>query len=342
MDYIDLLKKIDDKTIKNINLIHVKEPYLYDLLIDSLKKSLMDDGFLDFNFNQFDFEKADQEDVIAAIETLPMFSDKKIVILENIGLERDKLSKNKDFLDGLENLFQDFNPSTVLLMTYRSEKLFKGKFVKQVVKYGDLVDVERLNRVQLGNFIQKAFGKNKMKIDKGLADFIGQKTSYLERDSVKTLYDVENELLKLINNLGTRPLTREEIEYTMIENFDENIFHLLDAISEKNTSQALELYRGMLRANYDPFRIYYMVLRQIRNLIMVRDSQRRKLSKQTAMKYIGMSSFEYDKLARYTRAFKFSQLEDLHSYSYEIEKNIKTSRGDMDVLLELLIVKMAS
>ena len=342
MDYLDLLKKIDDKTIKNINLIQVNEPYLYDLLIDSLKASLKDDGFLDFNFNQFDFEKSDHRDVISAIETLPMFSDKKIVIIDRMGLEKDKLSKNKDFLNELEGLFKDFNPSTILIMAFKGEKLFKGKFVKQVVKYGDLVEVERLNRSQLTGFIKKAFAKNKMKLDDNVADFIGQKTAYLEKDSKKTLYDVENELLKLINNLGTRPLTKEEIDYTMVENYDENIFHLLDAISEKNASQAIYLYRGMLRANYDPFRIYYMVLRQIRNLIMVRDSQRRRLSKQTAMKYIGMSSFEYDKLTSHTKRFKFSQLEDLHARCYDMEKKIKTSSGDMDLLLELLIVRMAS
>lgn len=336
MNYIDFLKKLDDNKLKNINLIKVVEPYLYDKMKNILKRDFIGEEFLDFNFERFDFEKMTREEFESSIETLPFMSDRKIILIENMILDKDKLKKYEDILEFMSKKFLDLSEYSYVFLICSTEKLFKGKFVKLIEKNGDIIELQRLDRNQLNGFVSKFFLNSDKKISPKSIGLINTRLGYLDRDSKINLFDVENELKKLIHNIKSTSPTDEEIEDAITQNFDEKIFSLLDAMVDRNVKKALIIYKRMQEE--DQFMIFYMIVRQIRNMICLRDIYEKKISKETGLKYTGLSYFEYDKLMSRIKFFDLQKLLRLHSMCYELEKGIKTSSASIGFGIEKLII----
>ena len=337
MDYLGLLKAIDQKKLNNIVLIHVSEPYLYDMALLSIKRDMIGEDMLDLNFQVFGFENLDLKALDSAIETLPVFADKRVIMINNMGIQKDALKKNQAALDFIQGKFDGINPSTILIMVYRGDNLFKGKFVKEAEKKGLLVEIKRLDQRQLLGFIQKYFRRNGVAIDNAACLLIADRIGYLDRDSKIGLYELENELSKLLNNLKRPELSKKDILEIIEENFEDNIFKFTNALSQMDRKEAFGMLNRMTEDEY--FMTFHMVLRHIRNLICVKDCEDKKINKASGMKFCALSPFEYDKDRGFANRFPMEKLLGLHKYCYDIEKATKTSSGDMKYMLERLIIE---
>lgn len=335
MDYIDFLNKLDKNKFKNINLIQVTEPYFLDLAIGALRKDFVGEDFLDFNYEKLEFEKLEIEKYQATIETLPLMSDKRLIVIDNCNFEKDSLKKYENILSFMQKTFENFNSLSYIFFVFKSEKLFKGKFIKSIEKFGDIYKFDRLDGNKFRSFIDKFFMKNKIKLDNKSINFISERLRYLDKDSNKNLYEIENELYKLANNIKSEKPTFDEIEESIIDTFEEKIFGLLDYMSEKNVKKSITAYRSM--ENEDKFMIYYMIIRQVRNLICVKDCANKRINGQTAQSYCNIGSFEYNKLLKFVNKFTLEDLLYIHKLCYESEKYIKTSKRKIDDLIERVI-----
>lgn len=337
MDYIDLIKNIDDNKIKNINLLHVDEVYFLDLAIDVLKKDFLGEDFLDFNYEKIDFENLTTDSFDNFVETLPLMSDKRLIVIDNADLNKDSLKKYEQLLDYIQEKLKNFNDMTYLFFVYESEKLFKGKFVKTIEKYGDIYNFTRLDKGRFVSFVNKYFASNGVKLDMRSSTLIVDRLRYLDRDATKNLFEVENELSKLLNNIKSSSPSFDEIEESIIDTFEEKIFGLLDFMSTKDAMKSLKAYRTM--HNEDQFMIYYMIIRQIRNMICVKDCRDKRVNIQTGQSYCGLSNFEYGKLERFVGKFTMEDLLEIHKLCFKSEEMLKTSKRDIEDLIERIILE---
>lgn len=335
MDYIDLIKNIDNNKIKNINLIHIEEPYFLELGVDVLKKDFLGEDFLDFNYEKVDFDTLTTDSFDNMVETLPLMSEKRLVIIDETDISRDSLKKNEEMLSYISDKFKDFNDLTYIFFIYNGEKLFKGKFVKQVEKFGQVYTFGRLDRNKFASFVGKYFASNGVRLDNKSTKLIVDRLRYLDRDATKNLIEVENELSKLLNNIKSNQPSYDEIEESIIDTFEEKIFGLLDYMSTKDALKAIKAYKTM--EGEDKFMIYYMIIRQIRNMICVKSCKDNKVIMQTGQSYCGLGNFEYGKLERFVDKFTMDDLLKIHSLCFESEQMIKTSRREMDDLIERII-----
>lgn len=337
MNYIDLIKNIEKKQVNNIILIHDKEPYLTEIAIESMKKDFLDEGFIDLNFVKFQFEKLDKNDYFSAVNTLPFMDDKRLIVIDNLYLQRDKIKKYEEKFEFLQKSFDDFNKSSILVLIYKGESIYKsGKFFKQIEKKGDLYIVDRLDKRQFQNFIIKHFQRANIKMDSRNTDFIVERLGYLSRDSKVSLYDVSNELDKLSNHLKNKNLALKDIEESVLEYFQDNIFMLTDALSNRQVNKALVLFNRM--DDEDDFMIYHMILRQVKNLICVKDCDSKRFNKATGMKYCMIGAFEYDKNVRFAKNFTMHELIGIHKICFESEEKVKTTGVSMRSQLKRIIL----
>ena len=109
MNYIDLINNIDEKKLNNIVLIQIKEPYLYDLAMESIKKDYLNEAFLDLNYVKLDFEKLTGQRFLDSVETLPFMDEHKIVLIENVVLNKDKLKKYEATFDYIQKSHSECN-----------------------------------------------------------------------------------------------------------------------------------------------------------------------------------------------------------------------------------------
>ena len=340
MNYIDLLNDIDKKKLANIVLIHVREKYLYDIAINSLKNDYLNRDFVGLNFTKLDFEKLDKASFVNAIETLPLMDEKKVVLVEDLPLEKDKAKKYSKQLEIIEGSFKDFNDRTSLILTFSGDKIYKtGKFAKKLLKNAKTYDIDRLDRRQFNNFIVKYFAKNKVNLDLAKADLISSRLSYLEKDSRVNLFDVENELNKLLNNIGSGKPSLKEIEETVIEHFQDNIFAFTDALSNKRVKDAMTLLYRMDEDDY--YMAFHMMLRQVKNLLCIKDCSSNRINKSETMKICMVGPYEYDKNSKFMRNFTLDQLLDIHKACFEAEKRVKTTGADIKDELRKIIASFS-
>lgn len=337
MDYIDLLKNIDNRKLKNINLIHVEEPYFIDLANKVLIKDFLGEDFLDFNYEKINFSDLTGDLFETSVETLPFMSDKRLIVIEDFDISKDSLKKYESILDFISEKFEKFNSSTYIFLIYRGDKLFKGKFVKKLMKYGDLYIFTRLDKSKFSSFVQKYFLAKGVRLDYKSTSLIVERLRYLDRDASKNLFEVENELNKLANNIKSSQPSYDEIEESIIDTFEEKIFGLLDYMSSKDPIKALSAYKTM--EGEDKVMIYFMIIRQIRNMICVKDCEQKRINMQTGQSYCGLGNYEYGKLQRFIRSFKMEDLLKIHRLCYEAEEMRKTSKRTMDEIIVRIILE---
>lgn len=335
MNYIDLIKDIDQGKLNNIILFNVSESYLYDMAIDIIKKDMLDQAFLDLNFLKYDFESIEKNTFTSAVETLPFMDQKRFILIENLVLERDKIKKYEDKFDFIMSYIENINPSTFLLLTYEGSSMFKGKFVNSVIKNGQVYDISRLNRKDFLSFIAKYFAKNKIKIDRNQATLIADRLGYTDRDSKLTLYEAVNEMQKLVNSIDTTTPDMKLIEEVVTEHFDDNIFKLTDALCNRDIKLALELNSRMKEEPAN--RVFSMILRQVRILIGVQSCIDNRVSKASGMKYLKIGSFEYDKGIRFVRNFNMNELLGIHKKAASLEMNSRAGMDAEDAVKRLIL-----
>lgn len=335
MNYIDLLNNINKNKVNSINLIDSSEIYLLDMAIEELKDFAGRD-FLDFNYEKYDYANLTKEDYMKSIETLPVMASYRLIFVDGMVLDKDRVKKFEDKLGFIIDSFENFNPSTILFLINRDGKIFTGgKLYKKLTAYADLYDIGRLDKKDLINFIGKYFTRKSKQIDKLTAEYIGDSLGYLDKDSNKNLYDVENELDKLLNNMESERLSLDFVKENLEKSQSEIIFALTDALGQRNLKRALRVYKNI--DVEDKASIFYMLIRFIRNLICIKDCVNSRIKVETAANYCDIKTFEYNKTSAFVRNFSFEKLLSLHKIAYEGELALKTSNKSLETIVENLI-----
>lgn len=339
MKYLDLVKQTTSNSLSGSYFIEVDERYLYD----SIENILVEDVVVnkDFNYEKIDGEEASLDEIITSFEMLPVFSDKRYVIVKNIDFSKDVVKKNEKFLESLSKYFDNPNESTVIFLVNLKTKPFKsGKYFKKIISKTKTVNIERLNKKEFSSFVVKFFKKNNKDIGKSTVQYIIDQSGYFEYNSDVNLYDIENEL-KNIRDYSNTKVTTTDVVKVKLQIDDDNIFNFLDQLSAKNYSKSLSLFRGFQRQNMDNFQLFYMIVRQFRNIYYIKLLKDKGIGQYEGLKLTKISKYEYGKLSR-INSFSSDDLRKIHGLLFNIEKRMKTVNPDFNLELEILIARICT
>jgi len=165
------------------------------------------------------------------------------------------------------------------------------------------------------------------------------------------LWQVSNEIDKLLNyKLGREPkLTKggekviievEDVEMLVRGSFDENIFALTDAISNKNKTLATELLEEQIEAGLTDSYLINMIVRQFRILLQIRQGLDLGLSSRKMINSLKLHPFIIQKGINQVRKFNLTTLKNILNELVKIDFKMKTGRADVKTMLNLLIAKI--
>lgn len=345
MTYRDVLKDIENEELKTVYLLFGPEMYLKDKIINAVKTKYIDKAFETLNYSYIDGKTATTDDIINACETLPFMSEKKIVVVDESqafkGNTKDNLSL-KD--DNLGDYVEKISSSTCLIFVLKEDKIDnRKKIVKNIKKFGRVVELEKLKNEELNNWTELQFRKYKKAIKRPELTYFLSSTSYLDRNSDKTLYDLENEIDKVVNYVGDKlEITKSDIEYTKPKSLENDIFKLIDFISQKNTSSAIAIFNDMLLSGEAVQLILYMISRQIKLLLVSKLLE----EKGYGIKAIGQKinvyhNFIIQKLISQGKVFTEQELTVYLNKCMNVDKEIKTGKIDSKLGVEVLIVELS-
>lgn len=340
MNYKAILEDIKKNSLKSVYLFYGTEKYLIDWVIKQIKDKYIDETFETLNYIFLNGKEIKTDNVINACETLPFMSDKKVVIVDNpLYFSSSDENKNEE---ELLNYLKNKNLNTILIFILDNEKIDnRKKIIKTIKDNGEIIEFNKLSFDELVKWIKKKFTEYKKKITNNEINYIIQLSAYLEKNNNKTLYDLENEIVKIVNFLGNNSnISKEDIEKVMIKSIENNIFKLVDGIGQKKPELSIKILNEMLLENEPIQVIMHMVIRQFRLLYKAKLLDEIGYSQIEIAKKIKVQPYIAKKILNQCRNFSRDELDLILKKCLEIDKDIKKGKIDSKIALETLIVNI--
>lgn len=339
MNYNEFVNIINEDKVNPVYLFLGNEEYLMNRAIDRLKKKYVSESLEALNYIVIDGKSSSFDDILNACETLPFMSEKKIVVIRDIS--RILENGSEDMGKKIASYVEELEGYLCLIIMDRSNNLKKTSSIyKRIKKLNGVVEFTTLKGRDLNLWVSEGFKKHGKKISSGNVNYFIDRSTYSEYGSNKTLYDLQNELLKVVDYTKESEVTKEDIDIVLIKTLDTNIFNLLNNINKKDSEAALKIFNEMHMANEPIPRILYMIIRQIRLMLMYKLYKERGYSEKECQGKMQISFFEFKKLSTQARGFSEEDLKKSLNKILEIDIKQKTSSQDEKLALEILIVNL--
>jgi len=311
----------DLSALKPVYIIYGEQDILLDQAVDRLKRLISATGDLDFNFETFEGGASLVDDVIAAANTLPFLSEKRLVVLNGLdGVDAAAQSM-------LAVYAQDPSPSTVLVMTCKKVDR-RTKLFKAVHKTGVVAEY-KAERSEYPGLIVEMFRKRGCEVTRdGAATLMDRVGMDLRRLSV--------EADKISAFVGPeRRLGRDEIEAVVAKTAPVSIFTFTDAIGLRELETALRAASALQDDGESAVRLATMSTWHLRNLVKVKALAERGLDRSALTRQAGLrGEWQTRNLLRQAERFETAELIAGLRGAAQMEAEMKTSPVEPGLVLE--------
>lgn len=331
MEIKDLNKQLREKEIRKLYLFYGPEEYLKKYYVESIKKIALTGSLTEMNYIVLE-GKQDMDRLRVSCETVPILSERKIVVVKNSGLL--KSGKNNEASSSLLSLLQDI-PDYTSLIFYEEEIDKRIKAAKYIIDNGAAVEFTYQKAPDLVKWVIKVFKSYKKDIDTDTA-------AYLVENSEQGMTEILNEIDKLNAYLGDRSrVDIADIDRVCTKSIKGRIFDLTDAIAEGNGEKAYKLLDDMIVLREPVQKIQFMISRQLTQLYKIKLLSRKGISTADISKELGIPSFVCNKILKTAGGFTEKQLKKALERSLEMDVAIKTGKIGDRTAVELIIAELS-
>jgi DNA polymerase III subunit delta len=343
MSYRQLMSDIKNNSIKSVYLIYGSETYLIDKGWEALKNAVVT-SFPELNYTQLEGEKLDASELLKACETFPFGSDKRLVVVRDLGILKSKgdgeeaAATGKDaqpFIDVVGNV----NDTTCLVLVSFGGIDKRKKLVNELKKYGAVYEFDRIDKDELAQWIRKGLGRSGKSIGSRELDHFINSIGYMDKNGSKTMYDVENEIKKLVGFVGnSTDILMSHIEAVVPRNIENDIFKLINACSEKDVDLSLRLYGDMLLEGENSFGIMGLLSRQIKNMLEVSELYGKRYDARSISEKLKLHEYTVKLCIKYSSSIKRQVLQSAFRKCLDTEFSIKSGSMGERLAMEMLLV----
>ncbi|MDD3569782.1 MAG: DNA polymerase III subunit delta [Lachnospiraceae bacterium] len=329
------MKKLWDE-IKTGNLsrcyiFYGTEQYLKKQYENRLRQEFSNDIAGDMNISIFNGE-ADVNSIIDAAETMPFFADKRLILVKDSKLFKvGRKNDSEEIADYIEKI-----PQSTCLVFIEDEVDKRGKLYKVVAKAGRGVEFKTPEEKELIVWAQKQLKRSGVDIDtKTAVYFFSCIGSGME--------NAESELAKLAAYKGKGGVvSTENIDEICTRSLEAKVFDLVDAIGQRKTDKAVEIYRGMLMAKEAPMMILTMITRQFRLMLQCRVLLEAGTPQPNIGNVLGQKDFVVRKCIAQAKNFTVETLKNAMKDCLEADIGIKTGEIKDDLAAEMIVIKYSN
>ncbi|MDR7870198.1 MAG: DNA polymerase III subunit delta [Tissierellaceae bacterium] len=339
MLYNEFLKNIKNDNITSSYLFVGDEEYMMNLTIDNLKNKYIEESFETLNFTKLEGKDTFLDDLINACETLPFMSSKKMVVLKDVSAFLD--NGNGDFEKNFYKYIDDLGDYLILIFLDNTSTIKKNtKIYRYFNKQNKAVEFTKLLNNDLISWANSILHKNNKKMSVSDINYFIDNSSYKSKNINVNLYDIENELVKVINYSKNQSITRDDIDKVLIKSIDTNIFELLNAINRNDSETAINVFNDMYQSNEPVPRIFHMITRQIRLLLGYKLYRNKGYDDRLIQDKLGIKDYEFKKIRTQSFNFEVSHLERIMEYLLQMDLKLKTVSNQDKLEMEILLVKL--
>ena len=308
---------------KKVYLLYGEESFLKQSYKKKLKEAVAGDDTM--NYNYFEGKGLDVNELISLSDTMPFFSDKRLIIIEDSGFFKTSSEALADYLPMI--------PDTTCIVFVEDAVDKRNRLFKKVKELGHAAEMKRQDSSQLARWAGTILAQNGRKITGSSMNL------FLER----TGDDMENirmELEKLISyTMGSDVVTTEDVEAVTTVQVTNKIFDMVNAIVTRKTRLAMDLYEDLLTLKEPPMRILFLIARQFNQLLLVKEMTAKGTDRGTIASKLKIPPFVAGKVSAQAGAFTREQILSYVKGCVEAEEAVKTGKMNDRMAVELLITR---
>ena len=277
------------------------------------------------NYNYFEGKGLDVQELISLANTMPFFSDRRLILVEDSGCFK---AASDELVEALPDI-----PDTTCMVFVESAVDKRNRLYKKVKELGSAVELKRQSASQLAVWAGRILAQNGRKITSSDMNLFLERTG----DDMET---IRTELEKLISyTMGQEIVTREDIEAVTTVQVTNKIFDMVTAIVAGKTKTAMDRYEDLLTLKEPPMRILFLIARQFNQILLVKEMMASGNDKSAIASKLKIPPFAAAKLMPQARNFTKEQLAGCVEACVEAEEAVKTGRLGDRLAVELLIMR---
>ena len=313
--------------IKQAYLLYGEEAYLKKQYRDRLTKAVLPEGDT-VNYAHYEGKGINVPEIIDLAETMPFFAEKRLIVIEDSGLFKNADAKFADYIKSM--------PETVCFVFVESEVDKRSKMYKAVKDTGRVVELGRHDEKTL------LFHLPLQILHVGSSSGQHVFCSGLLNLPAFTLYITSKPQKLFSYTLGRNEITVADIDAICTTQITNKIFDMIEAVATRQQRKALDYYYDLLALKEPPMRILYLLARQFRLLLQVKDLMNQGADKSTIAKKAGLHPFVAGKYMQQSRSFTMRELKGIMEEAADTEEAVKTGRLSDTMSVELFIVKYSA
>ena len=332
MNYENIVNLTKQEKIYPVYLFYGKENYLKEDILKKLRNRLIDPAYRELNYKVFYGEKISINEVINDLETLPLISEHKLVVIK----EADKINKNDEIkLIDYFNRLSLKNIFSTLIIIYKESSPNK-ELVTAIKKVGVVSNFSITDKAKLTLWINSKFRQSNKKITQ-------ESLFYLQSIMGSDLGRLFNEIEKIdIYTKDKKVIEKEDVMISIGGSESVNIFKVLDSIGDKDIKNAIEGLVKLNQGNLHHLSIFAMIYRQIKLILQTKLLLAGGFNFKEVEKKLKLPYFVTEKIIKQSKKYTFKEI----CKSYELlniaDLEFKDSQKEPKIILEELVMNIIS
>jgi len=321
------LKSVIDKgEFKNIHLLFGLEDYLRNQMRDTLVNALTG-GEKTMNFDRFTGKDVMPGQIIDLAETLPFFSEKRVILLEDTGWLKSSCEEFANYIKG------GICDSTYIVISEK-EVDKRGMVYKAIDAVGMISEFGEQEEMTL-----VAWTTKKIK-DAGL-NISAMDVRYMLEMVGTDMVSISNEIEKLTSYcMGKGVVAKEDIDAICSKRLEKKVFEMCDCIALKRQKAAFSMYYELVELKESPIGILAMIIRHYDTLMQIKDLELRRMGDNAISSKVGRPPWSIKNYRAQTSHYTLNELKSITKQCASLDADIKSGIITPEIGLETLIVKL--
>ncbi|MBC8526445.1 MAG: DNA polymerase III subunit delta [Candidatus Cloacimonetes bacterium] len=328
LKYFDLLNELNAGKIHNIYFFTEEESFLKDKAFNILQEKIISHKYEDFNLSIFYGEETNANEVFEALQTPPILSEKRLVVLRNFQ-ELHISHKNK-----ILNYIKHPIPESIFVIESGKVNL-KTELYKKLVKDVPTYYFYHLYNAAAAIQFLQGEAKNQHK-------FFQNEAANLMVDYIGLSYqDLNSEFQKLLIHLGEKnKISVDDIKTCIGFSKKNNIYELQNTLAKKDIKSSLKILENLLDNSVSEVLIIIMLTGFFKTLWKI--SVHQKLKKQNSQEIektlnLGFFSKKFIPLAK---RFQTNDFPEIFHILLNADQQLKSASIPRKIILEIMIYKI--
>ena len=299
---------------------------LYHILLHYISEIIKKNSFSDASISKYDLSEGLLDDALEDLNTYGLFSDKKIVIINNFDKMDPLFNKPEELLKYVEN-----SSSLNLLFVVSDKYDDRKKIIKDLKKKMEFIKISTDPVVFTKSCLEG------YKVENGVINLLVNNTL----GDVTRLYNECNKLKTYkINDKYISKDDVEELSFKRLGDSTETTFQFSRALAEKDKKSALKLYQELLNYKIEPLSIIGLLASQFRIMYQVKNLEEKNMRNDEIASSLKEKPYRITKTRELTRYYSKREILDLMIKLEDIDLKIKTTSVDANTLVQLFILNI--